>query len=164
MMSLEPAIDAAIAKALAAGSGSFSSFSTGPIEFSGSNGNTNFEGSYESSSFSSSFEGSSGNAAGNAAGQLLGNEDMTNNGWAAAGIAQQKPSGATAFHAGAMNQVQHSSSGTAAHQSVTSQSSKGGSSKFTSAGVMGVVHHDNSQSSEAAQQTGSAGFTSQQGT
>merc|ERR1711860_404517 len=107
MMSLEPAIDAAIAKALAAGSGSFSSFSTGPIEFSGSNGNTNFEGSYESSSLSSSFEGSSGNAAGNAAGQLLGNEDMTNNGWAAAGIAQQKPSGATAFHAGAMNQVRH---------------------------------------------------------
>merc|ERR1712241_302234 len=29
---------------------------------------------------------------------------------------------------------------------------------------MGVVHHDNSESSGAAQQTGSAGFTSQQGT
>jgi len=83
MMSLEPAIDAAIQRALAAGSfSSFSSFgTTGPVKFTGANGNTNFEGSYEGSSFSSSFEGNSASGGVAGAGQVstqeLGNQGIT---------------------------------------------------------------------------------------
>merc|ERR550519_45000 len=70
LTSLQPSIDAAIARAL--GESQFSSVTVqetvGPISFSGSSGNTDYQGSYgsEQSSFSSSFE-SSGSGSGSAA-------------------------------------------------------------------------------------------------
>merc|ERR550519_479400 len=72
LTSLQPSIDAAIARAL--GESQFSSVTVqetvGPISFSGSSGNTDYQGSYgsEQSSFTSSFESSgSGSGSGSAA-------------------------------------------------------------------------------------------------
>merc|ERR1712033_73079 len=72
MMSLQPSIDAAIARAL--GESKFSTVtvqeSVGPVSFSGSVGNSDYQGSFgsEHSSFSSSFESSgSGSGSGSAA-------------------------------------------------------------------------------------------------
>merc|ERR550519_1175298 len=70
LTSLQPSIDAAIARAL--GQSQFSSVTVqetvGPISFSGSSGNTDYQGSYgsEQSSFTSSFE-SSGSGSGSSA-------------------------------------------------------------------------------------------------
>ena len=165
MMSLEPAIDAAIQRALAAGSfSSFSSFgTTGPVEFTGANGNTNFEGSYEGSSFSSSFEGNSASGGVAGAGQVstqeLGNQGITievvnsdANRWNA-GI-----SGASLQNSGAAFQAGSQQNSEASFQQTGSVSG----SKFSSAGVAGVVHHDNSAiNSGAAMQTGSTGINQQ---
>jgi len=189
MMSLEPAIDAAIQRALAAGSfSSFSSFgTTGPVKFTGANGNTNFEGSYEGSSFSSSFEGNSASGGVAGAGQVstqeLGNQGITievvnsdANRWNA-GI-----SGASLQNSGAAFQTGSQQNSGAAFQAGSQQNSgaafQAGSqqnsgasfqqtgsvsgSKFSSAGVAGVVHHDNSAiNSGAAMQTGSTGINQQ---
>jgi len=177
MMSLEPAIDAAIQRALAAGSfSSFSSFgTTGPVKFTGANGNTNFEGSYEGSSFSSSFEGNSASGGVAGAGQVstqeLGNQGITievvnsdANRWNA-GI-----SGASLQNSGAAFQTGSQQNSGAAFQAGSQQNSEASfqqtgsvsGSKFSSAGVAGVVHHDNSAiNSGAAMQTGSTGINQQ---
>ena len=201
MMSLEPAIDAAIQRALAAGSfSSFSSFgTTGPVKFTGANGNTNFEGSYEGSSFSSSFEGNSASGGVAGAGQVstqeLGNQGITievvnsdanrwnagisgaslHNSGAAFQAGSQQNSGA-AFQAGSQQnsgaafQAGSQQNSGAAFQAGSQQNSEASfqqtgsvsGSKFSSAGVAGVVHHDNSAiNSGAAMQTGSTGINQQ---